>query len=194
MRLTESTLRRVNMALFLPSPSIGSQKAVEEGGIDAKVGQPQLCNGGSEVEETALGGVIKDAEGAGDGEAEAAGFLDAFPVVHEDEIGMEVEGEQNGVLFARIQIGKRGRGGLDGERDNLEPGGAVGEPQADGLRGGGMFQIGGDGLGDEDFGVEGGEEIGLADEDEVAEGRGVGDDEAGHAGQRPRRWWVSRSS
>ncbi len=169
-------------ALFLSSVAIGSQKAVEEGGIEAKVGQPQLRDGGSEIEETALGGAIEDAEGAGDGEAEAAGFLDAFPVIHEDEIGMEVEGEENGFLFAGIEVGKWRGGGLDGERDHLQPSGAVGEPQADGLGGGGMFQFGGDGLGDEDFGVAGGEEIGVADEDEVAEGGGVGDDEARHAG------------
>jgi hypothetical protein len=182
------------MALFLPSPAIGSQEAIEEGGIDTEIGEPQACDGRSEIEEAACGGAIEDAEGASDSQAEAAGFLDAFTVVHEDEIGMEVEGEKNGVLFAGIQIGKRRGGGLDGEGHYLQPGGPMGEPEADGLWGSRVFQFGGDGLGDENLRVEGGEEVGMTDEDQVAKGGGIGDDEAGHAAQRPRRRWVSRSS
>jgi hypothetical protein len=123
------------MALFLPSPAIGSQEAIEEGGIDAEIGEPQACDGGSEIQQAACGGAIEDAEGAGDSEAEAAGLLDAFTVVHEDEIGVEVEGEQNGALFAGIQIGQRRGGGLDGEGDNLQPGGPMGERTGSGVAG-----------------------------------------------------------
>lgn len=77
--------------LFPLSPAINGQEAVEQRRVDTEIGLTQAGNGWNKFDHSALGSPIQDAECAGYGEAQAARFLHPFALIHQHQVGFQVE-------------------------------------------------------------------------------------------------------
>jgi hypothetical protein len=137
-------------------------------------------NGWNQVDQTALGSPVQNPDRTSYRDSKAARFLDPFAVVHENQVRLQVQGQEDRVVLAAVQIGQ-GCGIRPGNhRNDLEPRGPVRNPMTYWIRRGGLLKFGYHGFRNEHIGVKSGQQLRMADQDQIADRGRVGEDNSRH--------------
>lgn len=142
-----------------------------------EVGRLQTGEGLSHVEQATVSRAIDQAERPDDRESLGAGCRDACPVVHQDQVGLEGEGNENGFPLTSTKT-LQGRIAVACVGLDRKPGGHRRHPRPHGSGRTWLGQFAANGLGDENCAEQRRQDMRLLDEDQVVEGAGVGDDDA----------------
>lgn len=82
---------------------VDSQKTLNQGRRRAEIRLPQFGNGGRQIEDASNTGLVENAQRAGDLQTLAAGLVNTFPVVHENESGICLESEEDCILLTGVE-------------------------------------------------------------------------------------------
>jgi hypothetical protein len=144
--------------------------------MDMKAGLLELSQHGLQIEELAARRLAQDAQGADEGEATPCGFAAGVGVIEQELIGVNFFCEGDRVAFPGIEVVQRRIGsGMQGV--DLQPERSVRDPLPNDVRRVPVLKLVKNDRRNENAIEESREEFRLANEDQVVQWRGIGDDD-----------------
>jgi hypothetical protein len=135
-------------------------------------------HGRGKINQPASPGQIEDAQRAGHRETLAPRHRHGFAIIDQQQIGVERLRQRKSRALAPVQSHQKGIGVIRGRgRPQVEPSGWHGGPVAHRFGRFGMKQLVPDRVRDQDFREELEQDFALADQDEIVDRPGIGDDD-----------------